>query len=123
MNIGINTCWYSVISAFYTHNRYEDTSFTVVLFQAVRELLTNVARHAQAQHVKVIIASSDGDVRITVQDDGIGFDKAVISDTRKTSGFGLYNLSERLSYMGGHLEVGSGSWGTRVTLTASLGEG
>lgn len=92
----------------------------VLLFQSVRELLANVARHAQAQHVKVIIASSDSDVRITVQDDGVGFGKAVISDSGKTGGFGLYSISERLRHVGGHLQVESDSRGTKVMLTVPL---
>ena len=70
-----------------------------------------------------MVSGSGGNVRITVQDDGIGLDSAVISDGRKTSGFGLYNLSERLSYMGGHLAAESGSWGTRLTLTVPFGHG
>ena len=100
-----------------------DTDVKIMLFQAARELLTNVAKHAQAQAVSVIISGSGGNVRIIVQDDGVGFDSAVISDGRKTSGFGLYNLSERLRYMGGHLEAESGSWGTRITLTVPFGAG
>lgn len=100
-----------------------DTDVEILLFQAVRELLTNVAKHAQARAVSVIISGSGGNVRIIVKDDGVGFDNAVISDGRQTSGFGLYNLSERLCHIGGHLETESGSWGTRITLTVPSGEG
>ena len=100
-----------------------DTDIEILLFQAVRELLTNVTKHAQAHAVSVIISGSGGNVRIIVKDDGIGFDNAVISDERKTSGLGLYSLSERLRHIGGSLEAESGSWGTRITLTAPLGGG
>jgi len=100
-----------------------DTDVEILLFQAVRELLINVAKHAQARAVSVIISGSGGNVRIIVKDDGVGFDNAVISDGRQNSGFGLYNLSERLRYIGGHLEAESGSWGTRITLTVPFGEG
>jgi signal transduction histidine kinase len=100
-----------------------DTDVEILLFQAVRELLTNVVKHAQARAVSVIISGSGGNVRIIVKDDGVGFDNAVISDGRQTSGFGLYNLSERLCHIGGHLEAESGSWGTRITLTVPSGEG
>ena len=100
-----------------------DTDVEILLFQAVRELLTNVAKHAQAHTVSVVISGSGGNVRIIVKDDGVGFDNAIISDGSKTSGFGLYNLSERLRYTGGHLEAESGNWGTRITLTVPFGEG
>jgi signal transduction histidine kinase len=94
----------------------------VLLFQAVRELLTNVAKHAQAQVVSVSIFGAGGNVRIAVLDNGVGFDHAVISDGRKSSGFGLYSLSERLRHIGGHLGAESGSWGTRITLKVPFGK-
>jgi signal transduction histidine kinase len=99
-----------------------DIAVKVLLFQAVRELLTNVAKHAQAQTVSVVILGSGGNIRIAVQDDGVGFDHAVISDRRKPSSLGLYSLSERLRHIGGHLEVESGSWGTRITLKVPFGK-
>ena len=99
-----------------------DTDVKILLFQGVRELLTNVAKHAQARSVSVIISGSGGNVRITVQDDGIGFDNALISDDRKSSGFGLYSLSERLRHVGGYLEAESGSWGTRITLAVPFAQ-
>jgi signal transduction histidine kinase len=99
-----------------------DIDVKVLLFQAVRELLTNVAKHAQAHAVSVSISGAGGNIRIAVQDDGVGFDNAVISDGRKSGGFGLYALSERLRHMGGRLEAESGSWGTRITLTLPLKE-
>jgi signal transduction histidine kinase len=99
-----------------------DVDVKVLLFQAVRELLTNVAKHAQAHVVSVSISGAGGNIRIAVQDDGVGFDNAIISDGRKGGGFGLYTLSERLRHMGGHLEAESGSWGTRITLTVPFRE-
>lgn len=71
-----------------------DTEVKILLFQAVRELLTNVAKHARARSVIVSISGSGGNVRITVQDNGVGFDNALISDESKAGGFGLYALSE-----------------------------
>ncbi|HEY41460.1 MAG TPA: hypothetical protein G4O18_06335 [Dehalococcoidia bacterium] len=99
-----------------------DVDVKVLLFQAVRELLTNVAKHAQAHAVSVSVSGGGGNLRITVQDDGVGFDNAVISDGRKSGGFGLYALSERLRHMGGCLEADSGNWGTRIIITVPLKE-
>jgi signal transduction histidine kinase len=99
-----------------------DTAVKVLLFQATRELLTNVAKHAQAHTVSVVVSGLGSNVLITVQDDGIGFDHAVISDGKKSGGFGLYSLSERLRHVGGRLEAESGSWGTRVTLKVPFGK-
>ena len=94
----------------------------VVLFQAVRELLVNVAKHAQAENVNVS-ALRDGDtIKIQVEDDGVGFDPFKVASQRgKEGGFGLFNIKERLGYLDGSMEISSmpGS-GTRVILTAPL---
>jgi PAS domain S-box-containing protein len=94
----------------------------ITLFQAVRELLVNVAKHAQAHNVKVSMGRDDGHIRITVEDDGIGFDFLSIgSRWSRTEGIGLFSIHERLVSLGGHLEVESEpGHGTRVTLVAPL---
>ena len=92
----------------------------VFLFRAVRELLINIAKHAQTQNAR-ICTSRDGDtIRITVEDDGIGFDISKIGPhTGRTGGFGLLNIRERLNYLGGHITIDSQlGHGTRITLTA-----
>lgn len=76
------------------------------LFQAVREALHNVAKHARASSVRVAIASADGRVQVTVEDDGRGFDPDALPLPDGTSGgFGLFSLRERLQGLGGSLEV------------------
>jgi len=94
----------------------------VVLFQAVRELLVNVTKHAHAKTVKVNARRSGDTIQIHVEDDGVGFDPFEVASHRgKEGGFGLFNINERLGYLNGRMEISSmpGS-GTRVTLTAPL---
>ena len=55
-----------------------DDDVSVLLFQAVRELLANVAKHAQAHNVKVSLRRDDSNIKITVRDDGNGFDASDI---------------------------------------------
>jgi PAS domain S-box-containing protein len=91
----------------------------VTLFQAVRELLTNVAKHARAKQVTVAVQREGDFVQVVVSDDGVGF-----TDTGERLGFGLFNIQERLSYLGGELEVeGRPGQGARFTLRAPLQEG
>jgi len=80
----------------------------------VQECLTNVARHAEAEHVRVEVAEHDGCVEIAVSDDGRGFDSSA-SDLK---GFGLTGMRERVELAGGHLGIESSSSGT--TLRAKL---
>ncbi|MDX1532226.1 MAG: ATP-binding protein, partial [Rhodothermales bacterium] len=88
----------------------------VLLFQLVRELLFNVVKHAGTRRARVRLAD-DGAVRITVEDDGVGFDAAA-AEEEPGPGFGLYSVRERLGLFGGTLVVDSRPGaGTRATLT------
>ncbi len=86
-----------------------NTELEGTVYRLVQEALTNVAKHARADRVRVAIGGSDGEVRIEVQDDGTGFDIAT-----KTEGFGLAGMRERVSLAGGTLEISSGEQGTLV---------
>ncbi len=99
-----------------------DDDIRIVLFQAVRELLINVVKHAQAQSVEVVIGRDDSHVRIAVEDDGVGFDVFPIgSHWSEIEGFGLFSIRERLSHLGGQLQITSEpGHGTRVALLAPL---
>lgn len=90
-----------------------------MLFRAANELLLNVAKHAHAHAARVSVRRLAQEVRVTVEDDGVGFDT---SEARARSrGFGLFNIRERLEQIGGHVEIKSGPGrGTRVTIAAPL---
>ncbi len=94
----------------------------VLLFQGVRELLANVVRHARADTAKVSVTKNGNEVRIDVEDDGIGFDPAEIGpDMDKNGRFGLFSIRESLEPLGGHVEVASEpGQGTKVTLMGPL---
>jgi len=99
-----------------------EENMCVTLFQATRELLINVIKHAQASLVKVSIRKKGMEIEIVVQDDGVGFD---LSETEPSGymgdGFGLFSIRERLIYLGGGLKVESElGRGTRVMLVAPL---
>ncbi|KPL06094.1 hypothetical protein AMJ85_10690 [candidate division BRC1 bacterium SM23_51] len=97
----------------------------VIVFRMVRELLINIGKHAQARSAKVSMARDDNHVRISVEDDGMGFDVSAIENhIGGESRFGLFSIRERLRYLGGELEVESESGrGTRATLVVPLERG
>lgn len=99
-----------------------DSGFGVLLYQAVRELLINVAKHAEAHEADVSISRDGKKIRIEVSDDGIGCDNSEIDlHTDIEGGFGLFSIRERLEPIGGRLKIQSEPGnGTRVTLTAPL---
>ncbi|AZM87921.1 GAF domain-containing sensor histidine kinase [Streptomyces sp. W1SF4] len=76
----------------------------------IGEALTNVARHARAEHAEVLIAAADGVLTVAVTDDGTGMPEG----GRRS---GLRNLSERAQKLGGRMTVaspGPGEHGTRL---------
>lgn len=73
----------------------------IVIYRVVQEALTNIARHAQAAHVKIDLSlNNDTSVHLQISDDGIGFDKPSLR-----YGFGLTGMRERIEGAGGKLEV------------------
>ena len=77
----------------------------VVMFQSVRELINNVIKHAQAQHVEVDVRRCEDTMKITVNDDGVGFNLDELESPERTSrGFGLFSIAERLKHIGGRFE-------------------
>ncbi len=92
----------------------------VLLYQSVRELIINITKYAQATEVNVTIETERHDVRIIVQDNGIGFDTSQM-DVSQSKGFGLFNINERLRHAGGQFQVESQpGLGSRFTLVAPL---
>jgi len=94
----------------------------ILLYQAVRELLINVTRHAKAKNARVSIERDYKHVHIQVEDDGIGFDTKKINPYKtKTSGFGLFSIYERLKFLGGEFKLTSKpEVGTRATLVVPM---
>ncbi len=82
----------------------------VVLLRGAQEALNNVRRHAAASAVSVRLSAVDGSVRLSVRDDGAGF------DPDNATGFGLRGMRSRAEQVGGRLSVRSGPSGTELTL-------
>jgi signal transduction histidine kinase len=82
--------------------------------RAARELLTNVAKHAQARKVVVTLEEVDDTVELCVRDDGVGFDPDDLGDALRAGHIGLASLQSRAEALGGALVVQSNPAGTRV---------
>lgn len=96
----------------------------VMIFRAIQELLNNVTRHSGANAVKVQLDLGGDLVRVTVDDNGKGFDSRELNEK---SGMGLKVIRDRVAMLGGVTEVDSvKGQGTRVTfqipLVASVNE-
>lgn len=76
-----------------------------VCFRIAQEALTNAVRHGKPSKVQVKLFAHDGQISLSIQDDGIGFH---ISDRPQMgSSFGLTSMQERASLVGGHVRIES----------------
>ncbi|RZB33089.1 MAG: hypothetical protein SRB2_04154 [Desulfobacteraceae bacterium Eth-SRB2] len=94
----------------------------ILVYRAVQELLFNVVKHAQTEKVRVSIVRDCDDIKICVEDDGIGFDIAEIDPYMHRAGrFGLFSIKKRLQHLNGRFEIVSEPGrGTQVTLIVPL---
>ena len=94
----------------------------VLLFQSVRELLINVAKHAGTDRATVTLkVDPEQDLRIEVQDHGRGFDPIAMEGKSENGHFGLFSVRERMQAMGGSLDVKSRPGdGTTITMVLPL---
>jgi signal transduction histidine kinase len=90
----------------------------VLLFKSVRELLTNVVKHASARNATIETTLESGALVIAVADDGVGFDPTTHLHPRGEAGtFGLFSILERVRALGGRLEIDAAPGaGSRVRL-------
>jgi signal transduction histidine kinase len=86
-------------------------------YRLVQESLTNVAKHARAEHARVAVSCIAGRLLVEVADDGCGFDRAAA-----TTGFGLAGMRERVQLSGGQLSVLPSPAGTTVRAAIPLSE-
>ena len=96
----------------------------ILLVQLVRELLANVAKHADTHCATLSATRSDGSIVITVSDKGKGFEVGQVRTRHKPHEyFGLFGIDERLQLMGGRLEIESAiGKGTTAKLILTLPE-
>ena len=77
------------------------------MFRISQEALNNVAKHAQATQITVTVDALPDVVRMTVADDGTGFDLARVSDIKELPGWGLLTMTERADAVGGLCRIDS----------------
>jgi len=89
-------------------------------YRVTQEALTNVARHASASRVKVTMSFSGDELKITIKDNGKGFDPESLGEA---DGLGMANMRERAILVGGRFDVQSRlRGGTRICFTVPLTE-
>ncbi|WP_072805766.1 sensor histidine kinase [Rhodococcoides yunnanense] len=92
-----------------------------LIYKVARELLVNIDKHADASHVSITLRQTDSSIELTVQDDGIGFDTAVLSKRVGEGHIGLASHYLRVESLGGTFDLTSEPGdGTRVRIALPL---
>ncbi len=88
------------------------------IYRIVQECLTNISRHSKASNSEVQLVLNDNTLIIEVSDDGIGISKDIVASTHR---FGLLGIRERISSLGGSVQIESTSGeGTTVRMTIPI---
>ncbi len=104
------------------------TSVELAIFRILQEELTNVRKHSNAESVKIRSETSQGDLLLSVEDDGIGFDQEMLTaELDSGEHLGLMAIRERAELLGGQLVINSmPGMGTTITVRIPMitgGEG
>ncbi|MBS1491229.1 MAG: sensor histidine kinase [Bacteroidetes bacterium] len=92
-------------------------SHEIAIYRIVQELINNIVKHAQAQQALVELVYDAGTFSITVEDDGHGFDSAVLSVSKNA---GWKNIRSRLDLLQGEFDLRSDASGTSIHLSIPL---
>jgi len=92
-----------------------------IVYQAVRELLINVVKHAQTDRARLSVEHEGEMLILTVDDHGVGFGTDQSQPVSKEGCFGLYNIHQRMMHLGGEMSIASSPGaGTRIQLRVFL---
>ena len=84
-----------------------DQDMRFLMFRCIRELLLNVAQHADVDRATVSLRRDEAQLQAMVQDAGRSFDTGCLDRMDGSSGFGLFGIQEHLAHIGGHFEIES----------------
>ncbi len=107
------------------------------LYRVIQEAINNIARHAAARNVEILLELDEKTARVSIKDDGIGFDLAELNTAaardldetdqslaNNTRGLGIIGMQERIELMGGELEILTAPMtGTQIHIRVPLREG
>jgi len=107
------------IDAAHLDEKTLDRDQAIGLFRIVQEALTNVARHAQASAVSVVVEETDNGLQLIITDNGIGIHA---DDIAHSKSFGIVGMKERVVLLGGFINFqGTPQKGTVITVQVPLG--
>jgi len=83
---------------------HESPAVSLCLYRVLQEALHNAAKHSRASRFNVQLLGMSGEIRLTVSDDGVGFD---VESIKKAQGLGLISMRERVKLVNGTFSIDS----------------
>ncbi len=100
------------------NERRLDLAIEVVLYRVANELVNNALKHASAKEIIIQLNYDDHQLTMTVEDNGVGFDKSVLE---KTTGAGWPNIKSRIAYLKGSIDIETSVGnGTAINVTIPI---
>lgn len=98
----------------------EDQSLEINLYRIIQEVINNTVKHSEATDLFIQLDYNENTINLTLEDNGKGFD---MSDQAKKPGIGLKNISDRVDYLNGKLEINSAPGkGTLIVIEINTAE-
>ncbi|HDQ71234.1 MAG TPA: sensor histidine kinase [Chloroflexi bacterium] len=92
----------------------------VTIFRLIQQLLNNAVEYSQATHIQINLDMGDDALRVSVEDNGSGFDLSELSESTEADQMGLMTMRERVDMLGGEIHFDSGPGrGTKVSFELS----
>ncbi len=103
-----------------SENRY-DSEIETVMYRVCQEAVLNALKYAQVDMVQVKLTERDGMLKLTIEDEGIGFN---LGDEPNGTGLGLYGMQERAELVGGSFSIRTEAGkGTTIIIQVPAGDG
>lgn len=84
-----------------------EDKIALFIYKAARELLVNALKHARASRIWIYLQQVEDKFRVEIKDDGIGFNPENLHPEKGNSGFGLFNIKDRLNFYNGKMLIDS----------------
>jgi signal transduction histidine kinase len=95
-----------------------DMDTRISLLRIIQEVITNIIKHAKAKNVGILIYEEDGNLVLTINDDGIGLNEKKSSNEKST--MGLQSIRRRVRSLHGETTIISGSKGTEIVVSIPI---
>ena len=98
-----------------------DLEVKILIYRGLQEALSNLVRHSRATRIAVALQVSGGQLILSIQDNGVGFDaqRVFSAPANVASGIGLRSMREAAHELGGKLEVETGPDGTKLVVSVA----